>query len=110
MQSLVDARGTRPFRNLEDFARRIDSKQINKRIYENLAAAGAFDALEPDRARAFAAGEQVLATAQRTREDDLADGLFLRAAARTGDARDRNRHIGIAVRQHAGSHCPGGCQ
>ena len=34
-----------------------------------LAAAGAFDAIEPNRARAFAAVDALLATAQRTHED-----------------------------------------
>ncbi len=57
-----------PFRDLTDFARRIDPRKVNKRTLEALVAAGAFDALEPDRARAHAAIEGVLALANRTRE------------------------------------------
>ncbi len=57
-----------PFRDLTDFARRIDPRKVNKRTLEALVAAGAFDPLEPDRARAHAAIEGVLALANRTRE------------------------------------------
>ena len=46
------ARGDRPFADLADFARRINPRAVNKRVLESLAAAGAFDALEPNRARA----------------------------------------------------------
>src|SRR5581483_1623376 len=40
-----------------------------KRVLESLAASGAFDAFEPNRARAFAAVDVLLATAQRTQDD-----------------------------------------
>jgi DNA polymerase-3 subunit alpha len=56
----------RPFADLGDFARRINARAVNKRVLESLAAAGAFDGLEPDRARATAAIDAVMATAQRT--------------------------------------------
>jgi DNA polymerase III subunit alpha len=39
------------FRDLFDFARRIDGRVMNKRQLENLARAGAFDELESNRAR-----------------------------------------------------------
>ncbi|MDC7790032.1 DNA polymerase III subunit alpha, partial [Rhodoplanes tepidamans] len=68
VEAIVAGRDGRPFRDLADFARRIDPRQVNKRVLESLAAAGAFDCIEPDRARAFAAVESVLATAQRTHE------------------------------------------
>ena len=38
-------------------------------MLESLVAAGAFDAIEPNRARVFAAADAILATAQRTHED-----------------------------------------
>ncbi|QIE54556.1 DNA polymerase III subunit alpha [Pikeienuella piscinae] len=41
------------FRDLFDFARRVDCKRIGKRPMEMLARAGAFDALEPNRRRVF---------------------------------------------------------
>ncbi|CEJ13484.1 DNA polymerase III subunit alpha [bacterium YEK0313] len=68
VEAIVEARGDRPFRDLADFAQRINPKALNRKTLENLAAAGAFDALEPNRARAVAAVEQVLAEAQRSSE------------------------------------------
>jgi DNA polymerase III subunit alpha len=66
VEAIVTARSERPFTDLADFARRINPRAVNKRVLESLAAAGAFDDLERDRARAFAVMEAVLATAQRT--------------------------------------------
>ena len=52
-----------PFRDLADLSDRIDPRLLNRRQLESLAAAGAFDGLERDRAIAFAAAETVLAHA-----------------------------------------------
>jgi len=41
------------FIDLFDFARRVDTRIVNKRAFENLARGGAFDCLEPNRAKAF---------------------------------------------------------
>jgi DNA polymerase-3 subunit alpha len=68
VENIVAARGERPFSDLADFARRINPRAVNKRVLESLAAAGAFDALEPNRARAFAAVDGMLAAAQRSHE------------------------------------------
>jgi DNA polymerase-3 subunit alpha len=64
VEAIVAARGDRPFADLADFAHRINPKVLNRKTLENLASAGAFDALEGNRACAFAAVEQVLAEAQ----------------------------------------------
>src|SRR5262252_4644629 len=56
----------RPFADFGDFARRTNARAVNKRVLESLIAAGAFDELEPERARSTAAVDIVLATAQRT--------------------------------------------
>ncbi len=58
------------YRDLYDFARRLDTKVINKRLLENMARAGAFDGLEPNRARVLASVETLMrygqaATAER---------------------------------------------
>jgi DNA polymerase-3 subunit alpha len=66
VEAIVAARGDKPFADLGDFSGRINARAVNKRVLESLAAAGAFDALEPNRARAFAAVDAMLATAQRT--------------------------------------------
>jgi DNA polymerase-3 subunit alpha len=76
--AIVAARGKEPFRSLADFATRLGTGEVNKKVLESLAAAGAFDELEPDRARVFAGIEQILAEAARTHEERRAgqSGLF----------------------------------
>jgi DNA polymerase-3 subunit alpha len=68
VEAIVAARGERPFTDLTDFASRINPRTVNKRVLESLVSAGAFDALERDRARAFAAVDAMLAASQRTHE------------------------------------------
>ncbi|MBX9992386.1 DNA polymerase III subunit alpha [Phreatobacter oligotrophus] len=68
VEAIVQARGDKPFRDLGDFAQRINPRMLNRKTLENLASAGAFDDLEPNRAAAFAAIDQVLAEAQRQAE------------------------------------------
>src|SRR5262249_5914402 len=41
VEAIIAARGSQPFRDLSDFARRINPRAINKRVLESLAAAGA---------------------------------------------------------------------
>jgi DNA polymerase-3 subunit alpha len=73
VEHLVGARGDRPFADMADFARRMDPRIVNKRTLESLAAAGAFDTIEPNRARLVAGLEHVMAAASRAR-DDAAQG------------------------------------
>ena len=55
MEALVAEREAHgPFRDLSDLAARLDVRIINRRQFENLIAAGAFDRLEPNRAALFA--------------------------------------------------------
>jgi DNA polymerase-3 subunit alpha len=57
------------FADLSDFAGRADPKALNKRALETLAAAGAFDALERNRALAHGNVDAILAFASRTAEN-----------------------------------------
>jgi DNA polymerase-3 subunit alpha len=57
---------------LTSFAAKLDPREINKRTLESLAAAGAFDEIEPNRARIFAGAEVILAFANRHRDERLA--------------------------------------
>jgi DNA polymerase-3 subunit alpha len=85
VETIVEARGEKPFADLSDFAGRINPRAINKRVLESLAAAGAFDALDGNRARMFSAVDAVMASAQRE-HDDAAVGqteLFGSGSART---------------------------
>ncbi|WP_441241611.1 DNA polymerase III subunit alpha [Tardiphaga sp. 768_D3_N2_1] len=56
------------FTSLADFASRVSPKAVNKRIIETLAAAGAFDTLDPHRARVHAGADSILAACQRANE------------------------------------------
>ncbi|MFL0418164.1 DNA polymerase III subunit alpha [Sphingomonas sp. 179-I 2A4 NHS] len=56
------------FQRLDDLAHRVDPRLINKRQLETLAAAGAFDGIEPNRAGVFAVAETILAVAARQHE------------------------------------------
>lgn len=61
MQAVVAERSRRgAFKGLPDFADRLDPKSVNRRQMENLALAGAFDALEPQRERVHAGVEMML--------------------------------------------------
>jgi DNA polymerase-3 subunit alpha len=62
---IVEARQAGLFTSLADFAARVNPRAINKRVIESLAAAGAFDTLDGNRARVFAGAEAILAACQR---------------------------------------------
>ncbi|MGZ5988269.1 MAG: DNA polymerase III subunit alpha [Rhizomicrobium sp.] len=54
-----------PFRSLADFARRIDPKLVNKRAFESLARAGAFDGLNRNRRQVVESSDILLGSAAR---------------------------------------------
>ncbi|MCY1170210.1 Error-prone DNA polymerase [compost metagenome] len=72
-----------PFESIDDLARRIDPRILNKRQLETLAAAGAFDALNDNRAGIVASAETILATAARIHDQKISGqgGLFGTAEA-----------------------------
>ncbi|MDX5357101.1 MAG: DNA polymerase III subunit alpha, partial [Rhodobacterales bacterium] len=61
MRMIVAARGSQPFRDLADFASRVDLKKVGKRPLEMLARAGAFDLLDGNRAKVFEALDGLVA-------------------------------------------------
>ncbi len=64
MAHVVQERQTNgAFRDLFDFAMRVDPQALNKRALENLARAGAFDEFEPNRHKAFQSASFLLAHA-----------------------------------------------
>lgn len=89
VEMVVETRGEKPFTGFSDFAARIHPRAVNKRVIESLAAAGAFDEFEHNRARAFAGAERILAEAQRAHEgatigqNELFGGLTVDTAALT---------------------------
>jgi len=80
-----------PFRDLFDFAGRVDPRLVNKRAFENLARAGAFDSLEPDRAQALAGAETLLAYAQTAHADRESDQASLFGGPASGPAQGLER-------------------
>ena len=82
------------FLSLDDFATRLDSKVVNKRILENLAKAGALDWTEETRAGMCARLEQVTASASSAQRDrasgqvSMFDSMeFAKPAAKTKSKR-----------------------
>ncbi|WP_338666128.1 DNA polymerase III subunit alpha [Pararoseomonas sp. SCSIO 73927] len=70
MQDLVRARKEGgPFKSLTDFADRVDPKLLNKMQVENLARAGAFECLDPNRAKVTEGAEAIIRRAQAAAED-----------------------------------------
>jgi DNA polymerase-3 subunit alpha len=64
MEQLCAERDTAgPYKDLDDFAARIDPRLLNRRQLESLAAGGAFDGIAPNRAAVFASAETLLAAA-----------------------------------------------
>ena len=57
------------YKSLADFAQRFPPKSLNKRALETMAAGGAFDTFEPNRALIHGNVDQILATASRTAEN-----------------------------------------
>jgi DNA polymerase-3 subunit alpha len=96
LEAVLEARGEGgPFKDLFDFAQRVDSKRMNKGVLEALVACGAFDAelaeLEVSRADAFAAIDRALersrtASKDRERGQTSLFGLFSAAAPETAGA------------------------
>ena len=70
-QGIVAARGDRPFKDLADFAGRLNPRDANKRVLESLTAAGGFDDLDIERAKVFAGIETLLAVANRRAQERL---------------------------------------
>ncbi|GLS44026.1 DNA polymerase III subunit alpha [Methylobacterium brachythecii] len=68
VESLVEARGDTPFKDLACLARRMNPRHVNKRTLEALIAAGALDCIEPDRSHAWAAVEPMMKMAQGAAE------------------------------------------
>jgi len=84
VKAICEARDSGPFRSFFDFAERVESTTLNKRVFESLVSAGAFDSLkdarpiEAWRGGLFNSIDAALSRAQRAkREKQLGqNGLF----------------------------------
>ena len=78
VQSIVEAREKGKFKSVLDFAERIEQGTVNRKAFESLITAGAFDSLKPQgltvnswRARLFAGIDSIIAHGQRFWNDKL---------------------------------------
>ncbi len=69
VEHIVAVRGDKPFADIEDFCLRIDPKQVNRRVFESLICAGAFDCFGHDRAELISGLDRILGYAQRAQEN-----------------------------------------
>ncbi len=69
MQGVVTTRTAGRFQDLFDFAERVDAHAVNRKQMENLAAAGAFDSLNKNRAQVIAAIDILLKHSQKTQDE-----------------------------------------
>ncbi len=83
VRSLISARDRDgAFTDLFDLARRVDSKQVNKRVFEALVKCGALDALPGNRAEKLAAVEAAMDLAARsTRDAEMGQASLFGGAA-----------------------------
>lgn len=68
VEQIVEGRQGGKFSSLADFAAKVNPRAINKRLVECLAAAGAFDEINRNRAAVFAGAEAIIAACQRHNE------------------------------------------
>jgi DNA polymerase-3 subunit alpha len=83
MRLIENGRGNKPFATLFDLARRVDLKRVGKRPLEMLARSGAFDVLDPNRRRVFAALDGLVAYSAAIHEQKASNQVSL-----FGDAGD----------------------
>jgi DNA polymerase-3 subunit alpha len=105
---VAEREGSGAFASLEDFFRRVPPGAMNRRQLEGLAAAGAFDALEPNRAKVLANADILLALsdhAERERTSGQA-ALFggeesVEPAMRLADADEWKKAAQMAAEREA---------
>jgi len=76
IESILEARRAGPFQGLADFCGRVDKHRVNRRVIEALIRAGAFDRLDPDRARLMAALGRALDDAEHALAHAGQENLF----------------------------------
>jgi len=84
VKAICEARESGPFRSFFDFAERVESTTLNKRVFESLVSAGAFDSLkdarpiEAWRGGLFNSIDAALSRAQRAKREKMLgqNGLF----------------------------------
>ena len=86
IESILEARKAGPFKTLFDFCTRIDKRLVNRRVLEALIRAGAFDALDANRARLLASAGRAFEAAEQAERQASQESLFGEAEAPRGGA------------------------
>jgi DNA polymerase-3 subunit alpha len=86
IRAIVEARREGPFTDLFDFCRRVDKRMMNRRVVEALVRAGAFDGVDPRRARLLASVGRALEAAEQAERSAAQTSLFGEAEAPRGGA------------------------
>jgi DNA polymerase-3 subunit alpha len=76
------------YKNLFDFARRVDVKSFNRRQFESLAKAGAFECLAANRRQTFEACEMLLRHANAAAEERASQQVSLFGGGEAGTVRN----------------------
>jgi len=84
---VAERRANGPYKDLFDFARRIDPRVVNKRALEGLAKAGAFDAFNANRAQVLASTDILMSLANVAAEERESNQVNLFGEAETADPR-----------------------
>ena len=82
-----------PFRDLFDFIERVDPKLVNKRSLENLARAGAFDIIHPNRAQIAASIDMLMGHGQSVAGDRASSQSSLFGGEQADASRPRLQRI-----------------
>ncbi|HYD58104.1 MAG TPA: DNA polymerase III subunit alpha [Burkholderiales bacterium] len=82
--AILEARNAGPFKDLFDLCARVDKRLVNRRVVEALVRAGAFDALEPQRAKLLASVGRALEAAEQAERAAAQNSLFGEAEAPRG--------------------------
>jgi len=86
IQSVLAARRAGPFGDLFDFCRRVDRRLVNRRAIEAMVRAGAFDAVDANRARLLASVGRALEAAEQEERQASQTSLFGEAEVPRGGA------------------------
>jgi len=86
IESILAARAAARFTSLYDFCSRIDKRMVNRRVLEALIRAGAFDALDANRARLLASSGRAFEAAEQAERQASQESLFGEAEAPRGGA------------------------
>ncbi len=92
-QIVTERNANGPYTSIADFLKRIDPKWVNRRQIEVMAGAGAFDSLYDNRASVYAGADNMLAFANRHRDerDSGQSSLF----GGLGDANETDKDINL---------------